>query len=69
MEGGMSPVQKSLDLAMKITTPNFISVTVTFSPQYSEGVNNVSFSIFGINMGSGTGTIPTSMPWARTALL
>lgn len=57
MEGGMSPVQKSLDLAMKITTPNFISVTVAFSPQYSEGVNNVSFSIFGINMGSGTGTI------------
>jgi hypothetical protein len=57
MEGGTSPVQKSLDLAMKITTPNFISVSVAFSPQYSEGVNNVSFSIFGINMGLGTGTI------------
>lgn len=53
----MSPVQKSLDLAMKITTPNFISVTVAFSPRYSLGVNNVSFSIFGINMGSGIGTI------------
>jgi hypothetical protein len=57
MEGGMSPVQSSLDLAMKITTPNFISVTVAFSPQYVKGVDNVSFTIFGINMGTGVGTI------------
>jgi hypothetical protein len=57
MEGGMSPVQKSLDMAMSLTTNKVITLTVTFSPQYLQGVTNVSFTLFGINLGTGTDTV------------
>lgn len=57
MEGGMSPVQKSLDMSMGLTTNKVITLTVTFSPQYLQGVTNVSFTIFGINKGTTNDTI------------
>ncbi len=57
MEGGTSPVQKSLDLSMGLTTNKVITITISFSPQYLQGVNNVSFSIFGINKGVAIDTI------------
>jgi len=53
----MSPVQKSLDMSMGLTTNKVITLTVTFSPQYLQGVTNVSFTIFGINKGTTNDTI------------
>ena len=50
LEGGLSPVQKSLELAVDLTSQaQFITVTVNFSALYAAGVQNVSFSIFDVD--------------------
>jgi len=47
MEGGLGGVQKSLDMA----------ITLTFSAAYTQGVNNVSLTLFGIDLGTVTDTV------------
>jgi hypothetical protein len=50
LQGGQSPVQKSLELAADLRTNSKITMTVNFSPLYTLGVSNVSFSIFDIDL-------------------
>jgi hypothetical protein len=57
MEGGTSPVQPSLDMSMGLTTNKSITVTISFSAAYLQGVAGVSLSIFGINQGTTNDTL------------
>jgi hypothetical protein len=50
LAGGLSPVQKSLELAADLRTNSKITMTVNFSPLYALGVKNVSFSLFDIDL-------------------
>jgi hypothetical protein len=50
LAGGLSPVQKSLELAADLHTNSKITMTVNFSSLYTLGVKNVSFSIFDIDL-------------------
>ena len=50
LEGGLSPVQKSLELAADLRTNSKITMTVNFSPLYILGVTNVTFSLFDIDL-------------------
>jgi hypothetical protein len=50
LQGGLSPIQKSLELAADLRTNSKITMTVNFSPLYTLGVRNVSFSIFDIDL-------------------
>jgi hypothetical protein len=50
LQGGVSPLQKSLELAANLGTNSKITMTVMFSPLYTLGVNNVTFSIFDIDL-------------------
>lgn len=50
MAGGLSPVQKSLELAADLRTNSKITMTVNFSPLYTLGVRNVSFSLFDLDL-------------------
>jgi len=50
LQGGVSPLEKSLELAANLGTTSKITMTVTFSPLYTLGVNNVTFSIFDIDL-------------------
>src|SRR5205085_9460666 len=50
LTGGLSPVQKSLQLAGDLQTNSKITFTVNFSSQDTLGVRNVSFSIFDIDL-------------------
>ena len=50
LAGGLSPVQKSLELAADLRTNSKITMTVNFSPLYTLGVKNVSFSLFDIDL-------------------
>ena len=50
LQGGVSPLQKSLELAANLGTNSKITITVAFSPLYTQGVNNVTFSIFDIDV-------------------
>jgi hypothetical protein len=50
LAGGLSPAQKSLELAANLYTNSKITMTVNFSPLYTLGVTNVSFSIFDIDI-------------------
>ena len=49
LQGGGPAGQLSLELATTMIPPNLMTVTVTFSPQYLLGVQNVSFSLFDID--------------------
>lgn len=50
IEGGLSPVQKSLVLHVDLTTQSEgITLTVNFSSSYTAGVSGVSFSVFDID--------------------
>lgn len=54
LEGGLSPVQKSLNVAIDLGKKDrFVTITITFSAAYTQGVENVSFSIFGIDQEAG----------------
>lgn len=48
MEGGLSPVQPSLDIAANLHTNDKVIVTVTFIGTYA-GATNVSFTLFDID--------------------
>ena len=49
-EGGQSPPSQSLNLAMDLGKQDrVITVTITFSNQYTLGIEGLSFSIFGID--------------------
>lgn len=50
LQGGVSPLEKSLQLAANLGTNSKVTMTVTFSPLYTLGVNNVAFSIFDIDL-------------------
>lgn len=48
--GGQSPVQASLNLAIDLGKQDrVITITITFSDQYTLGIEDLSFSIFGID--------------------
>jgi hypothetical protein len=49
LEGGMNPVQKSLNLGVDFHQNSTITCTVNFSALYTLGVENVSFTIFNID--------------------
>ncbi len=49
LEGGRSPVDQSLHVAANVGTKTTITVTVTFSALYLQGVENVSFALFDID--------------------
>jgi hypothetical protein len=54
LEGGLNPVQKSLNIAIDLGKKDrFVTVTITFSAQYTMGVENVSFTLFGIDQAGG----------------
>jgi len=50
LQGGVFPIQKSLQLAADLRTNSKITMAVNFSPLYTLGVMNVSFSIFDIDL-------------------
>jgi hypothetical protein len=53
-QGGLGTVPKTLELALDLSNnTQTVTVTVTFSSNYTLGVNNVSFSLFDIDKGSG----------------
>lgn len=49
LEGGMNPVQRSLNLGVDFHQNSTITCTVNFSALYTLGVENVSFTIFNID--------------------
>ena len=56
LQGGLSPAHNSLLLSIQVTdSSQFITLTINFSPQYTQGVQNVSFSLFDIDMLTGKG--------------
>lgn len=58
LEGGLSPVQNSLNIAIDLGKKDrFVTVTITFSGSYTQGVENVSFTLFGIDQASGGSNI------------
>jgi hypothetical protein len=57
LEGGLSPVQKSLEIAVDLANQaQAIVVTVNFSAGYTQGVQNVSFTIFDVDFANGGGS-------------
>ena len=50
LQGGITPLQHSLQLAADLKTNSTITLTVNFSPQYTLGVTNVMFPIFDIDL-------------------
>lgn len=57
-QGGQATIPNTLDLAVDFTnTIQQITVTVTFSSAYTEGVKNVSFSLFDVDLNNGDGAV------------
>ncbi len=54
--GGLSPVQKSFELAANLYTTSNITLTVNFNPLYNQG-SYVSFTIFDIDLGTNSDRI------------
>ena len=50
LQGGLTPIEKSLELAADLRTNSKITMAVNFSPLYTLGVTNVSFSLFDIDL-------------------
>jgi len=58
LEGGLSPVQNALNIAIDLGKKDrFVTVTITFSGSYTQGVENVSFTLFGIDQAAGGSNI------------
>ena len=58
LEGGLSPVQNSLNIAIDLGKKDrFVTITITFSASYTQGVENVSFTLFGIDQAAGGSNI------------
>ena len=49
LQGGTSPVDSGLHIAADLHTNDRIIVTVTFSPAYFQGIEDVSFQLFDID--------------------
>jgi hypothetical protein len=58
LAGGFDPAQKSLNIAIDLGKKDrFVTVTITFSASYTQGVENVSFTLFGIDQAAGNSNI------------
>jgi hypothetical protein len=58
LEGGLTPVQNALNIAIDLGKKDrFVTITITFSGAYTAGVENVSFSLFGIDQATGGSNI------------
>ena len=58
LEGGLTPVQNALNIAIDLGKKDrFVTVTITFSASYTQGVENVSFTLFGIDQATGGSNI------------
>lgn len=58
LEGGLTPVQDSLNIAIDLGKKDrFVTVTITFAASYTQGVENVSFTLFGIDQAAGSSNI------------
>lgn len=58
LEGGQNPAQPSLNLAIDLSRKDrSVSVTIDFAAHYTLGVENVSFTIFGIDQAAGGSNI------------
>lgn len=58
LEGGLTPVQSALNIAIDLGKKDrFVTVTITFSASYTQGVQNVSFTLFGIDQAAGGSNI------------
>lgn len=56
-QGGLATAPKTLDLAMNLQNlTQAVTITVTFSSAYTQGVNNVSFSLFDIDFSNVSGS-------------
>ena len=54
LQGGLTPAQNTLLLATDFTTStDALTITITFSAAYTQGVTNVSFNIFDLDSGTG----------------
>ncbi len=50
LEGGFGPNNNTLGILLNLTTTGqYVTVTVTFSAAYTQGVNNVSFTLFDVD--------------------
>ncbi len=57
IEGGLNPVEKSLVLHVDLANQaQSITTTVSFSSLYTQGVNNVTFTLFDVDFSSGNFT-------------
>ena len=58
LEGGLTQVQSSLNIAIDLGKKDrFVTVTITFAASYTQGVENVSFTLFGIDQAAGGSNI------------
>lgn len=58
LEGGLTPVQNALNIAIDLGKKDrFVTMTITFSASYTQGVENVSFTLFGIDQATGGSNI------------
>jgi len=69
LEGGFGPTNKSLCIAVDLANQSQkIVVTVDFSAQYAQGVTNVSFTIFDVDLGNSSGSTYQDQLSSITAL-
>lgn len=60
LEGGLGPGHNTLGILMNFTnTGEFVTVTITFSGAYTQGVTNVKFSLFDVDYANSGGANPT----------
>jgi hypothetical protein len=52
LTGGLSPVENSFDIAGNLHTKSKVDFSLTFTPQYSLGAKDVTFTIFDIDLGT-----------------
>jgi hypothetical protein len=58
LEGGLTQVQSSLNIAIDLGKKDrFVTVTITFAAAYTQGVENVSFTLFGIDQAAGNSNV------------
>jgi hypothetical protein len=52
LTGGLSPAENSFDIAGNLHTKSKVAFSLTFTPQYSLGAKDVTFTIFDIDLGT-----------------
>lgn len=69
IDGGLSPVEKTLVLELDLANQSqAVTVTISFSALYAQGVNNVSFTIFDVDFSNVAGSTFQDQIRAITAL-